>query len=97
MADDKPKTVMSQDLKLPSGVTVTPDHEVVIPSTTKVRFADRRIDANGVPEEVPGHGEFGSTYADADHRQPVAPVDQSALPRESVQEANAPSEPRRNR
>jgi hypothetical protein len=86
MAD---KIRLTQDLKLPPGVTVTPDH--VVPEfrdAARPGVSDRRIDADGKPEDL-GNAEHLSTYKY--ERQPEAPVDESALPRESVNEANAPA------
>lgn len=86
MADKK--QVLSQDLKLPAGVTVTPGHLVDVPQDgpRKRQVSDRRIDALGVPEDI-GDAEHLSEYTY--EKQPVAPVDQARLPRESVNEANA--------
>jgi hypothetical protein len=82
------KQVLSQDLKVPPGVVLTPGHLVDVPPETPGpdRLADRRVDHRGVPEDL-GGAEHLSTYEY--DRQPVAPVDKDALPRESVAEANA--------
>ena len=89
MADKKP--MLTQHVKLPPGVVLTPDHEFPEPASTRPVIADRRIDLHGNPEEIPSHADFGSTYTHPP-KQPVAPVDEDRLPRESVNEANAPAE-----
>lgn len=88
MADNK--QVLSQDLKLPPGVTLTPGHLVDVPLEVPApaRVADRRLNHRGEPEDL-GGAEHLSTYRY--ERQPEAPVDREALPRESVAEANAPA------
>lgn len=90
---DRPK--LTEDLRLPPGVTVTPGHVVPeYPDPHRPRVSDRRVDHRGVPEDI-GGAEFLSTHKY--ERQPVAPVDESAQPRESVNEANDLAAPARKR
>jgi hypothetical protein len=85
MADKKP--LLTEDMKLPPGVVVTPGHVAPeFPTPGRPRISDRRIDADGKPVDL-GGAEHLSTYKY--EKQPEAPVDESALPRESVNEANA--------
>ena len=86
MADKK--VLLTEDMKLPLGVTVTPGHVAPDFSSEPRRpsVSDRRIDSNGVPVDL-GGVEHLSNYKY--EKQPEAPVDESALPRESVNEANA--------
>lgn len=86
MAD---KVKLTEDLKLPPGVVVTPGHPVPeYRDPRRPTVSDRRIDADGTPQDL-GGAEHLSTYKY--ERQPEAPVDRDALPRESVNEANAPA------
>ena len=83
------KQILSQDVKLPVGVSLTPGHMVdVSDAPHKRQVSDRRVNHLGEVEDI-GDAEHLSTYPY--EKQPVAPVAQARLPRESVNEANASS------